>query len=107
MAYARTVTVGITATSAVLGALGAARGGFSVNHMDIAPKYAGVVMGISNTAGTLSGVVGVAATGWMLEAAGGGGSTAGWVLSMGVAICHCVLGTAVFLLCAQGQRVVG
>lgn len=27
------------------------RGGFSVNHMDIAPKYAGVVMGISNTAG--------------------------------------------------------
>jgi hypothetical protein len=24
---------------------------FSVNHMDIAPKYAGMVMGISNTAG--------------------------------------------------------
>ena len=44
---------GIAATTLTLGALGFARGGFSVNHMDIAPKYAGVVMGISNTAGAL------------------------------------------------------
>jgi len=42
---------GVAATTLTLGALGFARGGFSVNHMDIAPKYAGVVMGISNTAG--------------------------------------------------------
>jgi ACS family sodium-dependent inorganic phosphate cotransporter len=42
---------GIAATTLTLGALGFSRGGFSVNHMDIAPKYAGVVMGISNTAG--------------------------------------------------------
>jgi ACS family sodium-dependent inorganic phosphate cotransporter len=45
------VLLGVLATTLTLGTLGFSRGGFSVNHMDIAPKYAGVVMGISNTAG--------------------------------------------------------
>ncbi|XP_014680972.1 PREDICTED: sialin-like [Priapulus caudatus] len=31
-------------------------GGFIVNHVDIAPKYAGVLFGISNTFATLSGI---------------------------------------------------
>lgn len=44
---------GVLATTLTLGTLGLSRGGFSVNHMDIAPKYAGMVMGISNTAGGL------------------------------------------------------
>ncbi|KAI7982444.1 putative anion transporter 5 [Camellia lanceoleosa] len=39
------------------------------NHMDIAPRYAGIVMGVSNTAGTLAGVIGVDLTGKLLEAA--------------------------------------
>ncbi|KAF2363470.1 Major facilitator superfamily [Trinorchestia longiramus] len=30
--------------------------GFNVNHLDIAPKYASILMGISNGAGTLSGM---------------------------------------------------
>jgi hypothetical protein len=47
----------VAATSATLGAAGLARGGFSVNHMDIAPRHAGILMGISNTAGTLAGVL--------------------------------------------------
>lgn len=44
MAGATTVTQGILYTTTSLGFCGFARGGFSVNHMDIAPKYAGVVM---------------------------------------------------------------
>ena len=55
MPIARSVPAGLTATSATLGLAGFARGGFSVNHMDIAPRHAGVVMGISNTAGTVAG----------------------------------------------------
>ena len=47
-------------------ALGA--GGFIVNHLDVAPRYAGILMGISNTAATLPGIVGVAATGFILQA---------------------------------------
>jgi len=45
---------GVLATTLTMGTLGFSRGGFSVNHMDIAPKYAGVLMGISNTAGRTS-----------------------------------------------------
>ncbi len=51
MPMASGTSQGVAATTLTLGCLGFARGGFSVNHMDIAPKYAGVVMGISNTAG--------------------------------------------------------
>ncbi len=46
---------GLLVVSWLLGMAGFSRGGFSVNHMDIAPKYAGPLMGISNTAGTLAG----------------------------------------------------
>lgn len=52
MPLASSVVSGVTCTSLALGFLGFSRGGFSVNHMDIAPKFAGVVMGISNTAGS-------------------------------------------------------
>ena len=55
MPLAGSLTRGILFTTAALAFAGLARGGFSVNHMDIAPKYAGIVMGISNTAGTLAG----------------------------------------------------
>lgn len=55
MVSAKGVPMGVAATTLALGFCGLSRGGFSVNHMDIAPKYAGVVMGISNTAGTLAG----------------------------------------------------
>ena len=47
---------GLLVVSWLLGMAGFSRGGFSVNHMDIAPKYAGPLMGISNTAGTLAGL---------------------------------------------------
>ncbi|GJU40637.1 hypothetical protein Tco_1193594, partial [Tanacetum coccineum] len=35
----------------------------------IAPRYAGIVMGVSNTAGTLAGIIGVRLKGQLLEAA--------------------------------------
>ncbi|EXB40418.1 hypothetical protein L484_013721 [Morus notabilis] len=56
-------------SSMALGFLALGRAGFAVNHTDIAPKYAGIVMGISHTAGTLAGIIGVDLTGKLLEAA--------------------------------------
>ena len=55
MPAANGVGEGVAATTVALGCAALARGGFSVNHMDIAPRYAGIVMGFSNTAGTLAG----------------------------------------------------
>jgi hypothetical protein len=36
--------------------------GFMVNHLDIAPQYAGVLMGITNTFGTIPGFFAPAVT---------------------------------------------
>ena len=41
-----------------VGASGLSMAGFNINHIDIAPKYAGILMGITNSAATLPGIVG-------------------------------------------------
>jgi ACS family sodium-dependent inorganic phosphate cotransporter len=43
---------------------------FGVNHLDVAPTYAGILMGISNTFATIPGIIGVAATGLIVRATG-------------------------------------
>uniref|UniRef100_H2ZMF2 Major facilitator superfamily (MFS) profile domain-containing protein n=1 Tax=Ciona savignyi TaxID=51511 RepID=H2ZMF2_CIOSA len=40
-----------------VGFSGFAISGFNVNHLDIAPRYASILMGLSNGAGTLSGMI--------------------------------------------------
>jgi len=70
-----------------------------------APKYAGVVMGISNTAGTISGVVGVAATGFILDYMGGAGSLFGWFYAHALCASICVMAMMVFNVFARGDRI--
>jgi ACS family sodium-dependent inorganic phosphate cotransporter len=41
--------------------------GFAANHLDIAPRYAGILMGLSNTFAQLPGIVGVALTGLIVS----------------------------------------
>ncbi|CAG8853436.1 20372_t:CDS:2, partial [Gigaspora margarita] len=40
---------------------------YLVSHLDIAPKYAGVISGLANTCGMIPAFFGVALTGWILE----------------------------------------
>ena len=47
----------------VLGGCAVSRGGFALNHLDVAPTYAGSVMSMANTAGTFAGIIGVHLTG--------------------------------------------
>jgi ACS family sodium-dependent inorganic phosphate cotransporter len=44
--------------------------GFGVNHLDVGPNHAGILMGISNTVATVPGIVGVAAAGFIVQATG-------------------------------------
>jgi MFS transporter, ACS family, solute carrier family 17 (sodium-dependent inorganic phosphate cotransporter), other len=104
MPAARSVAQGLLILSLCLGSLGLSRGGFSVNHMDIAPKYAGIVMGISNTAGTVSGIVGVSATGFILEASGGSEERSGWVQSHMVAAALLIGASVYFMVAGRGTR---
>ncbi len=80
-------------------ALGAfVSGGFAVNHMDVAPRYAGTLMGITNTAGTIPGIIGVTLSGLILAATGS------WTLVFQVTAGVTLFGLICYLLMASGQR---
>ncbi|KAM4036484.1 vesicular glutamate transporter 3 [Anomaloglossus baeobatrachus] len=55
--YSHTKVVSISFLVLAVGFSGFAISGFNVNHLDIAPRYASILMGISNGVGTLSGMV--------------------------------------------------
>ncbi|CAH1368173.1 hypothetical protein MTP99_009511 [Tenebrio molitor] len=42
--------------------------GFGVNHLDIAPQHASVIMGVSNSVGTLAGIFGPVVVGYIVTA---------------------------------------
>jgi MFS transporter, ACS family, solute carrier family 17 (sodium-dependent inorganic phosphate cotransporter), other len=61
----------LVAIMSVAFALGAwARAGLYCNHQDLSPKYAAALLGLTNTAGALPGVLGVTAAGLLLDATG-------------------------------------
>jgi ACS family sodium-dependent inorganic phosphate cotransporter len=82
-----------------LGALGFTWSGFAPNHLDIAPRHADVLMGLTNTAGTVPGIIGVAVTGWLVDRTGS--FDAAFVLAASVA----AAGALVWLLFATGRRI--
>jgi predicted MFS family arabinose efflux permease len=65
---ARSPEMAVALVTLSIGGTALGAGGFIVNHLDVAPRYAGILMGISNTAATLPGIIGVAATGFILQA---------------------------------------
>lgn len=64
--------IAIMTVGACLGAF--VTGGFSVNHMDLAPNHAGSLLGITNTAGTIAGAISVYFAGVILQ------QTSSWTL---------------------------
>uniref|UniRef100_A0A4W4E5Q5 Major facilitator superfamily (MFS) profile domain-containing protein n=1 Tax=Electrophorus electricus TaxID=8005 RepID=A0A4W4E5Q5_ELEEL len=55
--YSHSKGMAISFLVLAVGFSGFAISGFNVNHLDIAPRYASILMGISNGVGTLSGMV--------------------------------------------------
>ena len=66
--------------------------------MDVAPRYAGTLMGITNTAGTIPGIVGVYVSGLILQ------YTESWALVFEVAAGIALFGLVFFLLFAKGEE---
>jgi ACS family sodium-dependent inorganic phosphate cotransporter len=103
MLLARDVDSAGIAVLLMCGALGAGAftwSGFVPNHLDIAPRYADVLMGITNTAGTIPGIIGVAITGWLVDVTGT--YSAAFALAAGINI----FGAIVWLAFASGERVI-
>jgi ACS family sodium-dependent inorganic phosphate cotransporter len=80
------------------GILSLCAAGFACNPFDIAPEYAEVIWGISNTVATLPGIVGIAVTGWLVDRTGA--FTAPFFLAAGVALA----GAALYFAFASGER---
>ncbi|CAD7698949.1 unnamed protein product [Ostreobium quekettii] len=71
--------------------------GVSVSHLDVAPKHAGAIFGIGNTAATVAGFVGVWAVGGILE------QTHSWSLVFAVATAHYAVGVAFWNVWVRGE----
>ncbi|KAG5090783.1 hypothetical protein JHK82_049561 [Glycine max] len=72
--------------------------GLYSNHQDIAPRYSGILLGLSNTAGVLAGVFGTAATGYILQ-------HGSWDDVFKVSVVLYLVGTVVFNLFSTGEKV--
>jgi ACS family sodium-dependent inorganic phosphate cotransporter len=80
------------------GTLALTLSGFGVNSFDIAPRYADVIWGLANTAGTLPGIFGVAITGWLVDVTGSYRAPFGLTAAVGG------IGAVVYFVYASGER---
>ena len=58
-------TLAVVLFSLALGLSALNTSSYNVNHLDIAPRYAGVLMGITNSAATIPGMVGPYVAGYL------------------------------------------
>ncbi|VFQ75660.1 unnamed protein product [Cuscuta campestris] len=72
--------------------------GLYSNHQDIGPRYSGVLLGLSNTAGVLAGVLGTAATGYILQ-------NGSWDDVFKVAVALYLIGTLVWITFSTGEKI--
>lgn len=92
------LAIGIMCLGNTIGA--AVTGGFSTNHMDLAPRHAGKLMGLTNTAGTIPGILGVTITGMILQA-----TNNDWALVFQVGAGVTLFGLVFYLLFASGEKI--
>lgn len=72
--------------------------GLYSNHQDIGPRYSGVLLGMSNTAGVLAGVVGTAGTGYILQ-------HGSWDDVFRVAVILYLVGTVIWNTFSTGEQI--
>ncbi|KAF3330038.1 putative anion transporter 1 [Carex littledalei] len=73
--------------------------GLYSNHQDIGPRYAGVLLGLSNTAGVMAGVLGTAATGYILQ-------HGSWDDVFKVSVGLYLVGTVIWNLFSTGEKII-
>ena len=89
-----------TSTALACAAVGfgaVAQSAFWSNTMDVAPRHAGVLLGISNTLATLPGILCNLSTGWLLE------HGYGWPPVLALAAALELGGGCVYVACARGE----
>ncbi len=95
-AHSAAFAIALITISAAANGLGLAA--YGVNHLDVGPTYAGILMGISNTIAAIPGMIGVAVAGFIVQASGS--FTAVFYL---IALVY-ALGMTGYLIWASGER---
>ena len=97
---ASSLTAAVAVMSVATGAFAICYGGYSPNPFDIAPRYADVIWGLSNTFGALPGIIGVYATGWMVDRTGSFATP--FYVTAGISF----FGALIFLVFGSGKQLI-
>lgn len=92
------LAVGLLCVS--MGLSSASTSGYGVNHMDLGPDYAGILISISNTVATIPGIVGVYITGFILDHSGNN-----WKIVWLLAASLYVFGAGFFTIFGKAKRI--
>ncbi|KAM7472212.1 hypothetical protein LguiA_010395 [Lonicera macranthoides] len=98
LSHIRTPALAVLCMACSQGSDAFSQSGLYSNHQDIGPRYAGVLLGLSNTAGVLAGVFGTAATGYILQ-------KGSWDDVFKVAVALYIIGTLVWNLFSTGEKI--
>jgi len=99
LANVQDAALAVVLLTAALGLAAFSFAGFASNHLDIAPRHAGILFGISNTVATVPGIIGVALTGLLVE------STGTYATAFYVTAGVYLAGLVVWQLFSTGERV--
>ncbi|KAA0048964.1 ascorbate transporter [Cucumis melo var. makuwa] len=98
LSHVRTPAMAVLCMACSQGSDAFSQSGLYSNHQDIGPRYAGVLLGLSNTAGVLAGVFGTAATGFILQ-------RGSWDDVFKVSVALYIIGTLVWNIFATGEKI--
>ncbi|KAK6920109.1 Major facilitator superfamily [Dillenia turbinata] len=98
LSHVRTPALAVLCMACSQGSDAFSQSGLYSNHQDIGPRYAGVLLGLSNTAGVLAGVFGTAATGYILQ-------HGSWDDVFKVAVALYIIGTVVWNFFSTGEKI--
>ncbi|KAJ4778228.1 phosphate transporter 4 [Rhynchospora pubera] len=98
LSHVRTPALAVLCMACSQGSDAFSQSGLYSNHQDIGPRYAGVLLGLSNTAGVLAGVFGTAATGYILQ-------RGSWDDVFKVSVALYIVGTLVWNIFSTGEKV--
>ncbi|PNF25429.1 hypothetical protein B7P43_G08787 [Cryptotermes secundus] len=99
-AFLLTPAGAVTCLTIAVGLGAFAWSGFSVNHLDIAPQHASVLMGLSNTVATLPGIISPVITGYIVQ----NKQASEWQIVFYIASAIYLVGAIIYGVFASGER---
>jgi len=98
-AYMMTPVAAVILLTLAVGIGGFSWAGFSVNMLDMAPQYAGIIMGVSNTFATIPGIVSPSITGYIVQH----GSVDEWRIVFFITACFYLFGAIFYAIFASSE----